>query len=238
MKIEIWSDIACPFCYIGKRHLEEALSSLSFKNEIDIEWKSYMLNPDYKNLDQEDFYTYLSRNKGMSKEQVEGMTAQVAQMASHVGIDLNFKNNVPANTFHAHRLIQLAKTKGLQDEAEELLFKAHLVEGLNMDDESVLIDLGQKIGLDAAEVANLFETDIYSGAVQKDIYESQTMNVRGVPYFVLDRKYALSGAQPIEAFKEAISQSYKEWAEAKNTTPLKNLNGNDGAICDENGCEI
>ncbi|MES2417626.1 MAG: DsbA family oxidoreductase [Bacteroidota bacterium] len=239
MKIEIWSDVMCPFCYIGKRHLEKAMQTLSFKNEIEIEWKSYQLNPEYHNTQNEDLYSYLARSKGMSVAQAKQLTGNVIEMAASAGLAIDFENNIPANSFDAHRLIHFAKSKGLQDEAEEALFAAHFKEGEDIANIAVLLAIGEKIGLPKAETDKVLQHSDFAEETRYDIYESQQLGVRGVPYFVLDRKYALSGAQPVEAFEQAITQGFNEWKATQPKIGLKSLNKNGGAaVCDENGCEI
>lgn len=238
MKIEIWSDVMCPFCYIGKRHLEKALAELPFRDSIDVNWKSYQLNPEYKNVDGESLYDYLSRSKGISLEQARQMTTQVAAMANNVGLNLNFERSIPANSFNAHRLIHFAASKGKQDLAEEYLFRAHFEEAQNIDDINTLLKIAASLGLAIEETQKVLESNAFDEEVRYDIYESQQLGVRGVPFFVMDRKYALSGAQPVEAFKQAITQSYQEWEEAQKEAPLKSLNTNTDNACDENGCEV
>lgn len=238
MKVEIWSDVMCPFCYIGKRHFEKAIEKLPFKNEVEVEWKSFQLNPEYQNTTNEDLYTYLARSKGMTVEQAKQMTTQVVTMAKNAGLDIDFGTNIPANSFDAHRLIHFAASKGLQDQAEEALFQAHFIAGKDIAQATVLIDIAKDLGLDADETLAILKGDDFAEGVRYDIYESQQLGVRGVPYFVFDRKYALSGAQPIEAFESAITQSFTEWQATQPKTQLSSLNKNNDAICDENGCEI
>ena len=238
MKVEIWSDVMCPFCYIGKRHFEKAIEKLPFKNEIEVEWKSFQLNPDYHNTNNEDLYTYLARAKGMSVAQAKQMTAQVEEMAANVGLSLNFETNIPANSFDAHRFLHFAKSKGLQNEAEEAMFNAYFTHSKDIAKHETLISLAEELGLDATETLNILKGDDFAEAVRYDVYESQQLGVRGVPFFVLDRKYALSGAQPIPAFEQAIVQSFTEWQATQPKTQLKSLNKNDDAVCDENGCEV
>jgi len=238
MKVEIWSDVMCPFCYIGKRHFEQAIEKLPFKNEIEVDWKSYQLNPEYHNTNGENVYEYLSRSKGMPVEQAKQMTNQVVDMAANAGLKLNFDTNIPGNTFDAHRLIHLAAQHGLQDLAEEKLFEAHFVRAKNIEDVNVLLALAAEIGLDETVAAEALNSDQFAEAVRYDIYESQNLGIRGVPYFVMDRKYGVSGAQPVEAFTEALTQSFTEWKSAQPKTNLTSLNKNNDAVCDENGCEI
>ena len=238
MKVEIWSDVMCPFCYIGKRHFEKAIEKLPFKDEIEVEWKSFQLNPEYHNTSNEDLYSYLARNKGMSPAQAKQLTGQVVAMAANTGLALDFGNNVPANSFNAHQLIHLAKSKGKQDEAEEALFHAHFMEGKDIAATEVLIEIATKLGLDPEEANTVLQANGFAEAVNYDVYESKQLGISGVPYFVFDRKYAISGAQPVPAFEQAIVQSFSEWQAAQAPTKLTSLNKNDDAVCDENGCEI
>lgn len=238
MKVEIWSDVMCPFCYIGKRHFEKAMEKLPFKNEVEVEWKSFQLNPDYHNTNNEDIYSYLANAKGMSLEQAKQMTGQVGEMAENVGLNLNFATNVPANSFDAHRFIHFAKSKGLQDEAEEALFNAYFVGAKDIAQQETLISIAEDLGLDKTETFKVLQGDDFAEAVRYDVYESQQLGIKGVPYFVIDRKYALSGAQPIEAFKQAITQSFTEWQATQPKTALKSLNKNDDAVCGEDGCVV
>jgi len=238
MKVEIWSDVMCPFCYIGKRHFERALETLPFKNEIDVQWKSYQLNPEYHNENNETVFDYLSRSKGMAIEQVKQMTKQVSDMASATGLTIDFSKNIPANTFNAHQLIHLAAKHNLQDFAEEKLFEAHFIRGLNIGETDILLQLAEEIGLDKTEAKNAIIEDQFAEAVRYDVYESQNLGIRGVPYFVMDRKYGVSGAQPVQAFTDALTQSFKEWKAAQPNTAIISLNQTDNAVCDENGCEI
>jgi predicted DsbA family dithiol-disulfide isomerase len=211
MKIEIWSDIMCPFCYIGKRRLEAALAQFPEKEQIEIEWRSFQLDPDMQRQPGKDLYQYLAERKGMSREQSVQMHEQVTQMAKDAGLDYHFDKAVIANSFDAHRLIQFAKTKGLGDAAEERIFHAYFTEGLDVGDLAVLTTLAEEIGLETADVTAVLNSNAFADAVDADVRESQRIGVRGVPFFVLDRKYGISGAQPAEAFKQAIEQAFGEW---------------------------
>lgn len=233
MKVEIWSDIMCPFCYIGKRHFESALQQFPHSDKVEIEWKSFQLDPTIpENLPQTNVYEYLAQRKGMSVEQSKQMHGNVVAMAKNAGLDYNFDIAVVANSFKAHQLIQLAKSKGLGDVAEEQLFKAYFTEGKNFGDPSTLIELGKSIGLSQEEINEAFTNPVYGSKVKADIQEAQQIGVTGVPFFVFDRKYAISGAQPAEAFVQALEQSVSEWSQ-KTSTPLINLQ--DGDSCDVDG---
>jgi predicted DsbA family dithiol-disulfide isomerase len=233
MKVEIWSDVMCPFCYIGKRRFETALGQFNHKEEIEIVWKSFQLNPDMKTDPSKNINQYLAEVKGWSEDQAREMNDHVTQMAAHEGLEYNFDKAIVANSFDAHRFIQLAKSKRLGDQAEERLFKAYFTEGLNTDDHGVLIQLGKEIGLDETEVKTTLESNAFANEVNRDIAESRQVGVRGVPFFVLNRKYAVSGAQSAETFLGALTTSFGEWKE-ENPTPLEVIEGpacTPGEIC-------
>ncbi|WP_035069032.1 DsbA family oxidoreductase, partial [Anditalea andensis] len=210
MKVEIWSDIMCPFCYIGKRKFEAALSQVTFRDKIEVEWKSFLLNPEIVTDPSKSSLDYLAEIKNMSLEQAKQMTDQVAQMAAQSGLKFNFEKTVVANTRNAHRLIQMAKVHLLGDMAEEILFQAYFIEGKNMDDKDTLITLGKKIGLDEDEVRKMLESDLFEDKVRQEIYEAQQLGVRGVPFFVIDNKFGISGAQPEQVFVDALYKALGE----------------------------
>lgn len=231
MKVEVWSDVVCPFCYIGKTHFDEALAQFAEKENIEFVWKSFQLNPDLKtNLDQT-LYEHLSESKGISVEQAEGMGIHAALMGKAAGIELNFDKSVVANSFNAHRLIHFAKANGKQQEMKSRLFKAYFTEGKNIDDNETLIALAEEIGMDVEKAKAVLESDKYAADVNDDINESQQLGVKGVPFFVFDRKYAISGAQPPEAFLETLQKSFAEWREAN---PTVKLQVSEGPSCEPN----
>lgn len=211
MKVEIWSDIMCPFCYIGKRHFEAALKEFPHSDKLQIEWKSFQLDPTIPKMEERvDVYQYLADKKGMSLEQSKSLHQNVIQMANNAGLEYNFDIAVVGNSKDAHRLIQFAKTKGLGDPAEEALFKAYFTDGKNMADMKDLIEIGTSIGLDSNELTSILESDAFAYEMMQDIQEAQKIGVQGVPFFVFDRKYAVSGAQPVEAFLQTLEKVYSE----------------------------
>jgi predicted DsbA family dithiol-disulfide isomerase len=231
MKVEVWSDVVCPFCYIGKTHFDEALAQFAEKENIEFVWKSFQLNPDLKtNLDQT-LYEHLSESKGITVEQAEGMGIHAALMGKAAGIELNFDKSVVANSFNSHRLIHFAKANGKQQEMKARLFKAYFTEGKNIDDTKTLIALATEIGLNTEEAKSVLESDKYASDVNDDINESQQLGVRGVPFFVFNRKYAVSGAQPAEAFLETLEKSFTEWRKAN---PDVELQVSEGPSCEPN----
>lgn len=213
MKVEIWSDIMCPFCYIGKRHFEAALKQFADADKIEIEWHSFQLDPELpKPASDLNVYEYLAQRKGISVAQSKTMHENVVQMAERAGLHYNFDKTVVANSFDAHRLIQFAKTKGLGDAAEECLFKAYFTEGKNMCDTPTLLQLAKGIGLNETETKEVLNSNAFAEEVEKDIEEASQIGVRGVPFFVFDRKYAVSGAQPVDGFVNVLQKSFSEFA--------------------------
>jgi protein disulfide-isomerase len=219
MKVEVWSDIMCPFCYIGKRHYEEALRQFGHADVIEIEWHSFQLDPTIplNSGKQQNVFEYLAERKGISFEQSMKMHESVLQMARKSGLEFNLGKAIVANSFNAHRLIQLAKSKGLGDEADEQLFIAYFINGKYLGSPKVLIELGKIIGLTEEEVGDALSSDDFAYAVNQDIQEAQSLGIRGVPFFIFNRKYAISGAQPVEMFLQTMEKSWKEWKRAPAT---------------------
>lgn len=235
MKIEIWSDIMCPFCYIGKRNLEAALEQFDHKNHLEIEWKSFQLDPTIPEGVTETNQHYLETRKGMPAAQVKSMLDNITQTAKQAGLEYHLDKSVVANTFNAHKLIQFAKTKALGDQAEERLFHAFFTECKNIADIDTLIQLGKDIGLDENELKPVFTDKKYTQLVKQDLQEAREIGVQGVPFFVLDRKYAVSGAQPSELFLQSLEKAYTEWRKENPEIKLDIVQGQsctpDG-ICD------
>ena len=215
MKVEIWSDIMCPFCYIGKRHFEAALKQFAHASEIKVEWHSFQLDPEIpkQGVEGKNVYEYLAQRKGMSIEQSVKMHEGVVNMAKAAGLDYHFEKAVVANSFDAHKLIQLAKTKNLGDAAEERLFSAYFTEGKNFGKHQTLIELGKEIGLQENDIKQALNSDDFARRVNEDIQEAAQLGIRGVPFFVFNRKYGVSGAQPVDVFVKTLEQSFSEFKE-------------------------
>ncbi|KIA88948.1 DSBA oxidoreductase [Pedobacter kyungheensis] len=232
MKVEIWSDVVCPFCYIGKRKFETALAQFSDKNNIEVIWKSYQLMPDMVTNPDKKVYQLVSEKHGIPLERSKAMHSQMTQTAKELGLVYNFDKAIPANTLKAHQLIQYAKTKGKQDQAEETLFRSYLTEGKNIDDVPTLLEIGTKIGLDKMELKMVLDKGTYISEVQADIYEAQQVGVRGVPFFVLDRKYAISGAQEPKEILASLQKAFVEWRKENPDSKLEIIHG---AACTPDG---
>lgn len=234
VKVEIWSDIMCPFCYIGKRKYEAAVQKLKDPEILALEWHSYLLDPSIPSGETErmDYFTYLQDRKNMGREQITDLFKAVTAMGVEVGLQFNFDKIIVANSLNAHRLLHLAKSKGLANEAEELLFEAHFTDGVDIDDKEALILLGRRLEIDENELRGVLESDQYAYEVNQDIREAENIGVRGVPFFVFDRKYGISGAQPTEVFSETIEKAVAEW---RQDNPVIHMQGSEGNSCDADG---
>jgi predicted DsbA family dithiol-disulfide isomerase len=234
MKVKIWSDVMCPFCYIGKRRFEQALATSPFKDQIEIEWKSFQLNPTLQTNPNISTHQYLADIKGWTPDYALQLNNQVTEMAEQVGLDYNLDIAVVANSFKAHRFSHLAKQHGLGDAAEEALFNAYFTAGKNIDDTSALIEIGTQIGLDAQLVKETLESNAFADEVDQDIHEAETLGIRGVPFFVMNDKYAVSGAQASEVFFNTLVTAFAEWQQQQ-PSGLKVI---EGPTCDLDGnCE-
>jgi len=211
MKVEIWSDVMCPFCYIGKRKFESAMAQFKNKENIEIVWKSYQLNPSLITDPSKNTIQHLAETKGWSMEQTRETIKYVLGMANDVGLHYNFDKAVVANSFDAHRLIQYAKSQGKGDAAEEQLFKAYFIDGKNTADHATLIELGKTIGLDETALKNMLGSKDFAKEVLTDVNEAEQIGVTGVPFFVFDRKFAVSGAQDSKVFLDTLNKAWTEF---------------------------
>ncbi|HTN16178.1 MAG TPA: DsbA family oxidoreductase [Chitinophagaceae bacterium] len=235
MLVEVWSDVMCPFCYIGKRKFEVALAASGHSGNVRLVWKSFQLDPSIQASDNKDYMGFLQRKKGFSEAQTKGMLEQVSGMARGEGLDFRFEKAVVANSFDAHRLSQLAKQEGVQDAVEEALFRAHFTEGKDISDRETLNAIGTACGLDAAAIETMLQSNAFTESVAQDIDEASQIGVGGVPFFVFNRKYAISGAQDTKVFSNTIDKAYTEWQKENTATGLQVI---DGSVCKPGGeCE-
>lgn len=233
MKIEIWSDIVCPFCYIGKRNFENALQSFSNKDDVEVIWKSFQLNPAISSEEDNGSYqSYLSQKTGWSSEETEKALNSMSEMAKSVGLDYKLTNLKAINTFETQRIIQYAKLKGLDNEAEEAFFKAYFTEEKDLTQREVQVEVLKSIGLNEEDLEKALSDDLYQKMVKADIEEAKQLQITGVPFFVFNRKYAISGAQPSEVFLETLQTAFGEW---KEENPKPNFQVIDGQSCDVDG---
>ena len=231
MKIEIWSDIVCPWCYIGKRRLEKAIDDLKYQDKVTIEYKSFQLDPNMETDTSINIYQYLSEKKGMSIEDAMEIGETVAGVAEDLGLQYNLDKTIPINTLKAHELIHFAKSKGLQTEAKEALLSAYFTEGKNLSDLNEIASIGEKIGLNKVDILESLQSNYFSKAVKADIKAGNDLGISGVPFFVFNRKFGISGAQSEDVFKKTLLKSFQDWEiETKNKLSII-----EGESCEING---
>lgn len=210
MKVEIWSDISCPFCYIGKQNFEAGVREFAGKDELEVIYRSFRLDPAAEKEPEGSMAELLAKKYDKSVKEAEIMNSQVADAAKAVGLDFNMEKVVPSNSMDAHRLVKLAAEEGKGSEAMNHLYKAYFTDGVNVADTEALVQIGTEIGLDAERTREMLADDTYKEQVIEDQNVANKLGAQGVPLFVIDRKYGISGAQPPQAFKEALTKAYEE----------------------------
>ena len=232
LHIDVWSDVACPWCWVGKRRLEAALAKFPHKDQVEVVWRAFELDPSapaerdtsVSNVER------LAQKYGMTVAQAKQRQQQLADVARADGLEFDFDRLRSGNTFDAHRLIHLAGKRGLQDAMKERLFRAYFTEGAAVGDRETLVRLAVELGIDADEAQAALQSDAHADEVRAEEREARDIGVRGVPFFVLGGKYALSGAQPAEVFGRALEQAWSE-VSAK-PEPFA-----EGAACGPEGCD-
>lgn len=212
IQVEIWSDVQCPFCYIGKRQFEAALAEFGQRDQVEVTWRSYQLDPGLKALPGETIYAYLARRKGMALDQSKAMHDRVAQSAQALGLDYRFDQMIVANSHAAHRLIQAARDHGLGEAAEEALFHAYFTEGKDLGNRDQLGALGEALGLAPELVADALDDPRgeWGRRVDDEAAEAHAIGATGVPFFVFQRQYAVTGAQGTPTFLKVLDKVARE----------------------------
>lgn len=229
MRVDIWSDVVCPFCYIGKKRLEHVAEQAGI--ELDIHWHSFELDPDAPAKHEVSNTERLAQKYGRSYAEMEEMERNVAAMAATEGIDFQWQKANSGNSFNAHRIIHLAQSKGLGNEAKEAFFHAYMTEGLAIGEREVVEEIASRIGLDNAEVEYVLDSDELADFVRHDEKIAlEQLKVTGVPFFVFDQKLALSGAQPREIFLQALQQAQ--------TSSVESIEQDNSTQCNDESCEI
>jgi len=226
--VDVWSDIVCPFCYIGKRNFENALKETGMEDQVKVVWHSFELAPDAETNPDASIYEELAKRKGWSPEQSKQIHQQMEGRAKESGLDYDFEKTIPANSFNAHRLLHLAKKHDVQNEVKELLFKGYFTDGKNIDDDAYLIAIGKEAGLKEDDIRKSLQSDDIEKEIAEDIQNARQLGIQGVPFFVLNQKYAISGAQPVEAFTQALEK-------VKSEMGFQSLNEDDAAFCGPDG---
>ncbi|AOV06719.1 DsbA family oxidoreductase [Sporosarcina ureilytica] len=211
MKIEVWSDIACPFCYIGKRKLEEALDRFPHKDQVKIEFKSFELDSNAELYDGKSYYEKLSSKHGMRIGQAKHFSASIALQAKNIGLTFNFEELKSTNTFDAHRLIKFGMSHGKETTVIEKLFYAYFTEARDIGDLETLADIAEASGLERKETLEvLHDKTLYANDVRSDESDAKRYGITGVPYFIFNKKHTISGAQPTIAFVRTLQKVWEE----------------------------
>ena len=227
MHVQIWSDVVCPWCYIGKRRFEEAVRELPFP--VEVTWRSFQLDPQATSVPAGQQAARLARKYGVSLAEAEQMNARVTAVAAEEGLDFRLDVARSGNTLDAHRLLHLGLARGVQDALKERFDRAYFTEGEPVDDHATLTRLAVEVGLDEAEVAQVLASDRYRDDVLRDVAEAQALGITGVPFFVVDRRYGVSGAQSPEVIRQALQQAWGD-------RPLTVVTG--GETCDDESCAV
>jgi predicted DsbA family dithiol-disulfide isomerase len=210
LTVDIWSDVVCPWCYIGKRRFEAALAQFEHREDVSVTWHSFELDPTAPPVAEGDPAERLSAKYGMSVDEARQRQDEITALAAQDGLTYDLAGARGGNTLDAHRLIHLGAEQGLADPVMERLMSAYFGEREAIGDPATLERLATEAGLPADEVAALLEGDRYADAVRADEDTATRLGIRGVPFFVLGRRYGLSGAQPAEVILQALQQAWDE----------------------------
>ena len=235
MKIEIWSDYVCPFCYIGKRQLEKAIQDTGFADQVELVYKSYQLDLNTPTNSTKTMHEALAGKYGMSIEKAKEMTQGVAARAKEVGLNYNFDDTMVENTLKAHRLVKWAEQQGDAAQLVEALLHSYFIEAKRIGQDDVLLAIAEQLGFNRDEAAKVLASDVFADAVEADIQEGTQLGVRGVPFFVINQKYGISGAQPQEVFENTLRQV----AEEEGLQPGLKMQGTaTTSYCTDDHCEF
>lgn len=210
MKITIWSDFVCPFCFIGQAHLDTALEGFEHRDDVEIEYKSYLLMPDMEYQPGVSYYEFFANKFGTPVEKAKEQLKQQAETAKESGVVMNHDIAKPANTFDGHRAFQYAKENAKGTEFFKRFYAAHFTDGEVLSDTDTIVRISEEIGLNGEEVRGVVENGLNTDKVQQDISQARQLGVQGVPFFMVNDKYSISGAQPVELFQQALNQIWEE----------------------------
>jgi predicted DsbA family dithiol-disulfide isomerase len=235
MKVEIWSDVACPWCYLGKRRFERALDGFEHKSDVELRWRSFELDPGAPPVREGDPVQRLADKYGMSRAEAVAANDRLTGFATAEGLDYHLDKLRSGNTFDAHRLLHLAADKGVQDDVKERFLRAYFTETEPIGDHAALARVAVDAGLPADEVDDVLATDRYAEAVRADEAQAMAYGITGVPFFVLDGKFGVSGAQSSDVLLQALRQA---WAAANPLTRLDDAGADDGGACEGDSCAV
>jgi predicted DsbA family dithiol-disulfide isomerase len=233
VKIDIWSDIVCPFCYLGKRRLEAALGAFEHRDEIEVTWHSFELDRNAPAVSELPLVDLVAAKYGTSQGQAVAQHRSMAAAAADLGLEFNWEHARYGNTFDAHRVVHLAAEHGLADVAHERLMRAYFPDGLVVGDRDTLVGLATEIGLDESEVRSMLESDDFGNHVRSDEATAKMLGIDSVPFYVFDRKYGVAGAQPVEVFAQALETA---WSTRHEQPEPVAAGGGCGGGCGADGC--
>ncbi len=230
LRVDIWSDIACPWCYVGKRRFEAALAAFPHRDAVVVAWRAFELDPSgpRKRDTSVSYAGRIAAKYGIPVGQAAGMIEKMTETAAAEGLEFRFDRAQGGNTFDAHRMLHLASERGVQDAVKERLLRAYFTEGAAIGDPETLVALGSEAGLDAAEVRAVLESRMYEDEVRADESTARELGISGVPFFVIGGRYGISGAQPAATLLAALERA---WAETKGEAPVTEC-----AVCGPEGC--
>jgi len=236
MKIEIWSDVVCPWCYIGKRRFETALGRFAHRDNVEVVWRSFELDPDAPAIRSGDNAERLAAKYGMSREQALASHERLTQLAAQEGLAFDFEKSRSGNTFDAHRLLHLARERGVQDDVKERLFRGYFTEGEAISEAETLVRLVSDAGISAEEAQAVLSSDAYAEDVRAEEREARELGINGVPFFVVDRRYGVSGAQPADVLLQVLERG---WSESHPALQLAGVGAEaSDAACTDETCAI
>lgn len=240
MQVEVFSDVVCPWCYIGKRHMEQALERFPHADQVSVTYRSYQLSPDTPKDADGTLTEMLSEKYRVTLEQAQAMNDRVSGVAAEAGLDYHLDQAHPANTFDAHRLLHFAAAHGKQAEMKERLLASYFTEGKRIGDTDVLVGEAEAVGLDGTAARAVLDGTDYTDDVNADLSLAQAFGVTGVPFFVIDRKYGLSGAQPAEVIRQALENAWMESHPLTmvGATPAAAAASGDGDSCADGVCQV
>ncbi|HUP86604.1 MAG TPA: DsbA family oxidoreductase [Acidimicrobiales bacterium] len=234
MQIEIWSDVVCPWCYIGKRRFEEALASFAHGDEVSVVWRSFELDPRAPRERQGDYASRLAKKYGMSGDRAMATLHHMTDVAAEEGLEFDFARTRAGNTFDAHRVLHLAAERGVQGAVKERLLRAYFTEGEPIGDPDTLVRLAGEAGLDEGEVKDVLSGDAFGAHVRADEAAAEELDVTGVPFFLVDRRFAVAGAQSTDVFVRVLERAWE-----KSHTAIEVVAGPaDGEVCDDGSCPV
>ncbi len=232
LTVDVWSDIACPWCYVGKRHLEAALEKFEHRDAVEIVWRAFELDPSAPRVRDAkvSYAARLAQKYGTPVAKAEAMIQTMTETAAKDGLEFRFDRVQSGNTFDAHRMLHWAGTRGLQNALKERLLRAYMTEGEPIGEPTVLARLANDVGLDTDEAMSILTTDQYANDVREEEAEAAELGISGVPFFVFGRRYAVSGAQPADVLQRVLERA---WSELPEVEPI----AAEGAVCGPGGCD-